>query len=74
MGGSVLFQDALAERLNIIQPSKADLNKFLNAHPFHLTKDIENVISTLHSLGKKVYLVSGGFRQVSRDNLSICYL
>ena len=64
MGGSVLFQDALAERLDIIKPSKSDLNSFLQAHPFHLTKGIEEVISILHKMGKKVYLVSGGFRQV----------
>ena len=29
MGGQVLFQDALAARLNIIQPSRSDLTKYL---------------------------------------------
>lgn len=64
MGGSVLFQDALAERLDIIRPSRADLDTFLRDHPFHLTKGVEDFVSALHAKGKKVYLVSGGFRQV----------
>ncbi len=64
MGGQVLFQDALAERLNIIQPSKADMQTFLAKHPFRLTDGIVELISTLHDQGKLVYLVSGGFRQV----------
>ena len=64
MGGSVLFQDALAARLEIIKPSKIDIENFLTKHPFQFTKNVENLINILHSNGKYVYLVSGGFRQM----------
>jgi phosphoserine phosphatase len=64
MGGQVLFQDALAERLSIIQPSKTDIENYLAKHPFHFTPGVERLIDLLHAQGKVVYLVSGGFRQV----------
>jgi len=62
MGGQVLFQDALKGRLDIIQPSKSDVEKCLQWHPPRLTEDVKNVVSTLHDKGVHVYLVSGGFR------------
>jgi len=64
MGGHVLFQDALAERLSIIKPSKQDIQQYLINHPFKFTEDVEQLISLLHKRGKIVYLVSGGFRQM----------
>lgn len=33
MGGTVLFQDALAERLGVMHPSRDDLARFLDGHP-----------------------------------------
>lgn len=33
MGGTVLFQDALAERLGVMHPSRDDLARFLAGHP-----------------------------------------
>jgi hypothetical protein len=33
MGGTVLFQDALAQRLGIMRPSRQQLQAFLAAHP-----------------------------------------
>jgi phosphoserine phosphatase len=74
MGGQVLFQDALAARLNIIKPSKSDVANFLktknignnsNGLPTQrLTPGVQELIDLLHAKGKIVYLVSGGFRQV----------
>ncbi len=64
MGGTVLFQDALRDRLSIITPSKQDVAKFQEQHPLVLTPGIKELIDLLHSQGKVVYLVSGGFRQV----------
>ncbi len=60
----MLFQDALASRLAIIQPSKQEVAKFLLDRPFQLTAGIAELISLLHKQNKIVYLVSGGFRQV----------
>ena len=33
MGGSVLFQDALKARLDLMQPSHQDVQRFLASHP-----------------------------------------
>lgn len=71
MGGTVLFQDALAARLDIIKPSKNDINTFLEKHPLELTAGVEELINTLHEHGKIVYLISGGFRQVT-FSVAIC--
>lgn len=68
MGGQVLFQDALAARLQLIKPSKADVDACLKKHPLKLTEGIRKVVEILHARGTPVYLVSGGFRQVK----SIC--
>jgi phosphoserine phosphatase len=64
MGGSVKFEDALADRLKIIQPSNEDVRNCLREHPFRLTKGIKQLIDALHNKGTHVYLVSGGFRQM----------
>lgn len=64
MGGHVLFEHALADRLGIIKPSKADIANFLEKYPFKFTPGVIELISLLHKRGKVVYLVSGGFRQV----------
>lgn len=37
MGGSVKFEDALAARLGIMQPSREKLVQFLAAHPARLS-------------------------------------
>ena len=65
MGGQVLFQDALAARLELIKPSRADVEACLKKHPLQLTKGVQEVVELLHARGTPVYLVSGGFRQVS---------
>eukprot|EP01035_Chromulina_nebulosa_P024623 gene24623-32066_t len=64
MGGQVLFQDALAARLDLIKPSKSDVATFLQKNPLKLTKGVKRVVDLLHTKGVYVYLVSGGFRQM----------
>ncbi len=38
MGGTVLFEDALAGRLDLMRPSRATVAAFLAAHPPRLTR------------------------------------
>lgn len=64
MGGQVLFQDALQERLQLIQPSIQDIERLLAAHPPRLTPGVAEVVERLQARGTHVYLVSGGFRQM----------
>lgn len=62
MGGTVLFQEALQSRLELIKPSQADVRNCLAKHPPRLNKKIKELVDILHEQGKHVYLVSGGFR------------
>jgi phosphoserine phosphatase len=64
MGGSVKFQDALAARLGIIQPTTALLARFLAEHPFAFTPGVRDFIASLRGRGTSVFLVSGGFTQM----------
>ena len=64
MGGSVPFQDALAARLELINPSAAAVATFLAEHPPRLSPGIAELVAALHAGGKDVFLVSGGFTQM----------
>lgn len=64
MGGSVLFQDALAARLGVMHPSRDDLERFLAGHPPKISPGIPELVAALKAQGKQVFLVSGGFRIV----------
>jgi len=61
MGGTVLFQDALKARLDLIRPSQQLINDCLKAHPPRLTPGIGDLITKLERRGTHVYLISGGF-------------
>jgi len=62
MGGSMLFQDAIKARLDLIQPSRQDITNCLDKHPPPLSAGVKEFIKILHERGTDVYLVSGGFR------------
>ena len=62
MTGTIPFEEALAERLKIIQPSLGDIETFLAEHPPLLSPGVKELVDALHLKGKRVYLVSGGFR------------
>lgn len=64
MSGNVLFQDALTARLQLIQPSKEQVEQCLQHTPLHLTDGIVELVSELKRLRKEVFLVSGGFQQM----------
>lgn len=59
MEGGLKFQDALKLRLDLLKPSRIDIEDCLRDHPLRLTAGIEELIQTLHDAGKHVYLVSG---------------
>ena len=64
MGGTVDFRTALQQRMDLIKPSREDMNKILSEHPLVLSPGILDLIETLHSRGTHVFLISGGFRQM----------
>jgi phosphoserine phosphatase len=62
MEGGMKFQDALAARLQLLQPSKRQILSCLEERPFQLTPGVQELIQTLQQYQKDVYFVSGGFR------------
>lgn len=60
----MLFQDALAQRLGVMHPSRDDLQRFLAGHPPQISPGIPQLVGALRAAGKQVFLVSGGFRIV----------
>ncbi|QCE04394.1 phosphoserine phosphatase, chloroplastic [Vigna unguiculata] len=64
MGGSVPFEEALAARLSLFNPSWSQLQNFLQQKPPRLSPGIEELVQKLKANGIDVYLVSGGFRQM----------
>lgn len=61
MGGNMPFEVALSKRLDIVKPSKQDIDNFLEAHPPQFTNGIHDFIKALRKNGTTVYLISGGF-------------
>uniref|UniRef100_A0A1D1YVD3 phosphoserine phosphatase n=1 Tax=Anthurium amnicola TaxID=1678845 RepID=A0A1D1YVD3_9ARAE len=64
MAGSVPFEEALAARLSLFNPSLSQLHDFLKKKPPRISPGINELIKKLKSRKTDVYLVSGGFRQM----------
>ena len=64
MGGAMLFRDALQLRLDIIRPSRREIEACLAQHPPRLSEGVQEMVALLQARGTHVYLVSGGFRQM----------
>jgi len=62
MDGNTKFEDALEQRLNILEPSLENIQACLSEHELVLTDGMEQFISTLQSKNIAVFLISGGFR------------
>ncbi|KAH1246513.1 Phosphoserine phosphatase, chloroplastic [Glycine max] len=71
MGGSVPFEEALAARLSLFNPSLSQLQDFLEQKPPRLSPGIEELVQKLKANGIVVYLISGGFRQMINPVASI---
>mmetsp|Transcript_1626 Transcript_1626/g.2395 ORF Transcript_1626/g.2395 Transcript_1626/m.2395 type:complete len:279 (+) Transcript_1626:22-858(+) len=69
MEGDTKFEDALRQRLELLRPSKQDIEGCLKKHPLQKSPGVEEFIKSLHNSGKDVYLVSGGFR-IMMDELA----
>ncbi|GAB4824811.1 hypothetical protein Ancab_007681 [Ancistrocladus abbreviatus] len=71
MDGSVTFQEALAARLSLINPSLAQLQDFLEKRPPRISPGMAELVKKLKAKSTVVYLVSGGFRQMINPVASI---
>lgn len=65
-GGGLPFHEALTRRLALMKPSTDDLQRELDAKPPHeiLSPGVHECVSLLRERGVRVFLVSGGFRQM----------
>ncbi|KAM0937487.1 putative phosphoserine phosphatase [Dioscorea sansibarensis] len=64
MNGSVPFEEALAARLSLFNPSLSQINNFLEKRPPRISPGIAELILKLQANDTEVYLISGGFRQM----------
>lgn len=61
---SVSFRDSLRHRLNIIRPSKHDVDTYIQNNPPLFSNGVHELVETLRDKHIDVYLVSGGFRSM----------
>ncbi|KAK4479406.1 hypothetical protein RD792_014919 [Penstemon davidsonii] len=71
MSGSVPFEEALAARLSLFNPSLSQVQDFLEKRPPRLSPGIDALIKKLKDKNMTVYLISGGFRQMINPVASI---
>ncbi|XP_048137756.1 phosphoserine phosphatase, chloroplastic-like [Rhodamnia argentea] len=71
MGGSIPFEEALAARLSLFNPSLSQVQDFLNKRPPRISPGINELIMKLKANKTDVYLISGGFRQMINPVASI---
>ncbi|XP_038075369.1 phosphoserine phosphatase-like [Patiria miniata] len=63
MDGSITYKETLQARMDIINPTKAQVKAFIENHPpaDYLTPGVTELIQLLLARGTAVYLVTGGF-------------
>ncbi|MBI5452845.1 HAD-IB family phosphatase [Candidatus Gottesmanbacteria bacterium] len=59
--GSRNFEEVFHKRLALIKPSRKDMDRLGELYVENLTEDAKETIEALMFLGKKIYLVSGGY-------------
>lgn len=63
-GGNVCFRESLKTRLDLIRPTKNQLNHFIEHNPPQFSHGIYDLIDVLYDHNKDVFLVSGSFRPI----------
>ncbi|KAK9278539.1 hypothetical protein L1049_028108 [Liquidambar formosana] len=71
MSGSVPFEEALAARLSLFNPSLSQVQDFLEKKPPRISPGIDELVKKLKANNIDVYLVSGGFRQMINPVASV---
>jgi len=64
MEGNVKFQDAMAQRLEIMQPTREGVEKCIAKERPRFSWGMRRVMKRLRQRGVDIYLVSGGFTQM----------
>lgn len=66
MNGNGSFRDALAQRLDLVKPTREDLLWLGNEYIKKTLPGVKKLMSSLKKAGKDVYIVSGGFEAALR--------
>jgi len=64
MGEGMSFREALEVRLNILKPTKAQLDSFMKTSPPKLTQGVKELCTLLAARNVAVFLISGGFHAI----------
>jgi len=67
MEGEAELRDVYGERLDLISATWAEVQAVRQAYKKHAVEDAAAVISALHALGHRVYIVSGGLLDPVRE-------
>ena len=60
MNGEIRLEDVFAERLALLQPTRADLQRIARAYRETMVPDAREAVMALQAAGCRVYIVSGG--------------
>jgi phosphoserine phosphatase len=63
MNGELDLAEVYSRRLQIIQPTRADIQRIRRIYKKQVVEDARAVIAALHALGHDVYIISGGLYQ-----------
>ena len=64
MSGEMTVEDAFAERIRLLSPTKQEITSFLQSHVPQINSGVASFFSLLRKRGTEYYLVSGGFLEV----------
>ena len=64
MSGEMTVEDAFAERIRLLSPTRQEIASFLQSHTPQINPGVASFLSLLRKRGTAFYLVSGGFLEV----------
>ncbi|XP_077863616.1 phosphoserine phosphatase-like [Saccoglossus kowalevskii] len=64
MDGAITYRETLDARLQILYPSRQQIESFIKEHPPRFTSGVKELIQILHDKRIDVYLVSGGLYSI----------
>lgn len=60
MDGKLDLEEIYAKRLRAIRPTRKQIHQIRRDYKRHAVEDAKELIATLHTMGHKVYIISGG--------------
>jgi phosphoserine phosphatase len=66
MDGGVALEDIFAQRLELIRPSAAEIDRIAHRYLVHIEPDADSVFHRLRGTGWETAIISGGFRRAIR--------